>query len=118
MWNGEWNPQLGKLPEIREIDAYLQDITFGRRLFGCDPDSVQDCFAEVTRRYKAIIASLLSRQGQEWQVQDLRERLAQLEKENSRLREWARWHEQTGAALRAENERLRQEISALCGHYN
>ncbi|MCL2106418.1 MAG: hypothetical protein FWH26_05075 [Oscillospiraceae bacterium] len=107
MWNGELNPMLGKIPEIREIDAYLRDVTFQRRLLGCDPDEVRDCLAEVARRYKAVAASLLPQQGQDWQLQELRERIAQLERENSGLREWARWYEQENAALRAENTALR-----------
>jgi len=111
MWNGELNPQLEKIPEIREIDAYLRDVTFGRRLLGCDSDDVRDCLAEVARKYKFIIASLLPQQGQDWQLQDLRERLAQLERENSGLREWAGWYERENAALRAENEALQAALA-------
>jgi hypothetical protein len=123
MWNGELNPQLGRIPEIREIDEYLRGMTFERKLFGCDLGDVQDCFAEVARRYKFIIASLLPQQGQDWQLQDLRERLAQAEQENMQLnralQEWSRWYEGGYAALQAENEQLRQELAALAqrGYY-
>ena len=111
MWNGEWNPQLAKIPEIREIDAHLRDMSFRRKLLGCDPDDVRECVAELTRRYKGVIASLLTEQGQEWQTQGLRERLAQLEQENARLnsafQEWVQWYAQANAALQAENGQLR-----------
>jgi hypothetical protein len=107
------HPQLGGIPEIREIDVYLRNMTFKRKLFGWDPGEVQDCFAEVTRRYKAIAASLLAQQGQAWKMQGLQTRLGQLEQENAALQEWAHWYEQANTALRAENEQQRREAGAL-----
>jgi septal ring factor EnvC (AmiA/AmiB activator) len=116
MWNGELNPQLRRIPEIRKIDEYLRGMTFERRLFGCDLDDVQDCLTEVGRRYKAVIASLLPQQGQAWQQQELRGKLAQLEQENMALnngfQEWTQWYEQANKTLQAENERLRREAAA------
>ena len=115
--NNELNHQLGRISEIRQIDEYLRGMTFGRRLFGCDLDDVQDCLAEVGRRYKSIVASLLSQQGQVRQMQELQERLAQKS-------EWVQWYERENTGLRAANEQLRQELAALHarlthgGYYN
>ena len=77
-WNNEINPQLGNIAGIREIDTYLQDLTFRRKLLGCDLKEVQECLSEVSRQYKAIIASLLSLQRQDEQIQVLQAGFARL----------------------------------------
>ena len=112
VWNKELLPQLENFTEIRDVEAYLRGVTFGRKLLGCDPDEVQECLSEVSRQYKLIIASLLSRQGQDAQIQDLQESLARMSQENAAQGEWIRWYEQANAALLADNELLRQENAA------
>jgi hypothetical protein len=113
MLDGSLYPQLGGIPEIREIDVYLRNMTFKRKLFGWDPGEVQDCFAEVMRRYRAIVASLIPQQEQAWQIQEFQARLAQVLQENAALQEWGHWYEQANAALGAENEQLWREAGAL-----
>jgi len=112
-WNGETDPQLGNIAGIREIDAYLRNITFGRKLFGCDPEEVQEFLSEISQQYKAIIASLLSRQGRDEQVQQLEASLTRVSQENAALCEWNAGFEQANASLLTENEQLRQENAAL-----
>jgi len=112
-WNSELYPQLGNIAGIQEIDTYLRAITFRRRLLGCDLEEVQECLSEVSRQYKAIIASLLSLQGQDEQIQALQAGFARLSQENAALGEWGKWFEQAHASLLAENGRLRQENLAL-----
>ena len=98
---------------IREADAYLRNATFRRKLLGCDFDEVQECLWEGSKRYKAIIASLLSRQDQAAQIKDLQANLVRMSQENVALYEWGEWYERASASLLAENERLRQENTAL-----
>jgi len=112
-WNSELNPQLGNIAGIREIDAYLRDMTFRRKLLGCDLEEVQACISEVSRQYKAIIASLLSLRGQDEQIQALQSGFVRLSQENAALCEWGKWFEQAHASLLRENEWLRQENMAL-----
>jgi len=113
MWNGEINPRLENISGIRETDAYLRSATFRRKLLGCDLDEVQECLWEISRQYKAIIASLLSVKDQEARIKDLQASLVRISQENVALYEWGEWYERAGASLLAENERLRQQNAAL-----
>jgi len=113
MWNGELNPRLEYISGIRGIDAYLREMTFRRKLLGCDPGEVQDFIAEVSRQYKAVIASLLSGQDQDALVQNLQASLVRVSQENAALGEWNKWYEQAYASLLTENELLRQENMAF-----
>jgi len=110
---GEPNPQLQNIAEIREIDIRLRDIEFKRRLCGYDPNEVQDCFTDIARRYKSVIALLLSQQGQDWQMQEMRDQVERMSYEYEslndhcqRLRQWCEYWQ-------TENERLRQQAAML-----
>ena len=113
IWNGEFNPRLENISEIREIDAYQRGVTFQRRLLGCDPDEVEDCLAEVSKRYKEIVASLISLPGQDLLIQDLRMDLDRVTAELEALYDWNRRFQQTSSDLYKENDRLQQENAAL-----
>ena len=114
MWNNERYPLVGNIAGVREIDAYLRNAVFWRKLLGSDPDEVQEFLAEVSKRYKAIIASLLTLQAPDAQTLDLHAELCQMAQENAGLAEWVAWLKQENASLSAENERLQQENAALC----
>jgi len=115
MWNGGYNPQLENIAGIREVDAYLRDRTFRRGFRGYHSEDVQECLAEVSKRYKMIIASLLSLQGQgkDALIQDLQASLDRVTAESEALYDWNRRFQQTSSTLLAENDRLQQENAAL-----
>jgi len=122
-WNTELNPQLENIAGIREVDAYSRDRIFQRRCRGYDPDDVQDCLTEVSRRYKMIIASLLSQEGQSELIHDLQTNFDRLRAESEALYDWNKRFQQTSSTLFAENDRLQQENAMLRaaltsgGHY-
>ena len=113
MWRGEKDPQLMKIPGIQEIEAYLSNATFRRKLLGCDPDEVDDCLSKVSREYEAIVASLLSSPGQDALILDLRMNLDRVTAELEALYDWNRRFQQTSSELFKENDRLQQENAAL-----
>ena len=108
---------------IREVDAFMRGAAFRRKLLGCDLDEVQKFVLELSQKYKAIIASLLSLPGQEELIQELRASVSRLTLESEALYDWNARFQQTNAALFAEIDRLRQENAALQaeraqgGHY-
>ena len=108
MWNGGPNPRLENIAEIQEIKAYLRDMAFGRKVLGCDPDEVEACLSEVSRKYEKLIASLLSRQGP-----DMQAHFDQMAQEIAALKERNLWFEQANASLWVENAQLTQENMAL-----
>jgi hypothetical protein len=112
-WRGEPDLQLGNVAGIHEIDAYLRGVSFGRKLFGYDPDEVFDCLSKISQEYRAIVASLWCRSGQDEQIQRLQVSLDLVTQEKTAQGEWLAWFEQTNTALLAENELLRKENMAL-----
>jgi len=114
-WNNQLNPQLENIAGIREIDAYLRDTSFQSKFCGYNPEDVRECLAEVSKRYKTIIASLLSLQGQgkDALIQDLQANLDRVTAESEALYDWNRRFQQTSSTLLAENDRLQQENAAL-----
>jgi len=113
IWNNEQFPQLENIAGILEVDAFMRDVTFRHKLFGCDLDEVQDFLTALSQKYKAIIASLLSLEGQEEQIRCLQANLLQMSQEIEALGKWNAWYEQANASLLAENEQLRQENATL-----
>ena len=55
--------QVRQLPEIEAIEQYLREMQFKKKLIGgCTEESVLDCFAEVTKKYEAILVMLFAQQ--------------------------------------------------------
>lgn len=111
-WNNVLNPQLENIADIRDVEAYLRNMTFQRRFLGYDAEEVQDCLAEVSRQYRRVIASLLSQQGQDTLAQDLQVNLDRMRAESEALYDWNKRFQQTSSMLFRENDRLLQENAA------
>ena len=116
--------EIRHLPEIQAIAEYLRNMTFKRKAFGgVDTEDVLDHFSQVTLQYEAVISAFLAQsKDAARQDADMQARLARAEQENAQWDQYCRsliqWHEGSIAQMRAHNDRMQRQLTALWGGGN